>query len=106
MSNEFAKNLDRFMDQEKLFGNEGGRGVENLCKVVRAIGYKDPLHFGQFAPNGAIGDLISFFEDNPGAVEAVQQWIYDEGDRVEEWNDALVKQLPEPEDEDSDESDG
>lgn len=50
-----------------------------LAKLVRELGYRgvaDQMYFN----NGACAsDLISFFEDNPGAIAAVLDWIADEG---------------------------
>lgn len=47
--------------------------VEQLCELVEKIGYKgNQLYFGSGA---CIGSLIEFFNDNPGAIEAVQQFI-------------------------------
>jgi len=85
--------LDQFIDQEKLYRTEGRRGVENLCTIVRAIGYKDPQYWGQLSSKAAIGDLICFLEDNSGAIEAMLEWIKER--RSPEWTEALIEQLPE-----------
>jgi hypothetical protein len=84
--------IEKVCDERKLHGNEGRRGVENLCKLVRILGYKDSMHFGQFAHDGAIGDLIEFLEDNSGCVEAIKEWIAEQ--RVPEWREALESELP------------
>lgn len=55
--------------------SDGESGVRNLAKLCRVIGYKDSMHFGQFDSDGSYGDLINFLEDNPGAVEAVKDFI-------------------------------
>jgi hypothetical protein len=77
MEKDFDELLDQYMDQEKLYHIEGRKGVEALCQLTRAIGYKDPQYFGQMTSKAAIGDLICFLEDNPGAIEALHNWIRD-----------------------------
>jgi len=67
--------LEKFIDQEDLHRNEGAKGVQNLCQLVRAMGYKDPMYFGQFTPTASLGDLICFLEDNPGAITAIHDFI-------------------------------
>lgn len=57
--------------------NEGQRGVENLARLCRVLGYRDPTYFGQFDHDGSYGDLINFLEDNSGAVEAIKEFIQD-----------------------------
>lgn len=84
----FSKNLDRAIDENKLFRTEGRKGVENLCKIVQMIGYVDKQYFGQFE-GGSFGDLIEFLEDNSGAVQAIIEWIKEEGDDNYEWQEML-----------------
>jgi hypothetical protein len=72
MSNEL---IDKLIDQEKLHCFEGRRGIINLCKIARAIGYKDDTYFGQLAQGACIGDLTNMLEDNPGIIEAMVNWI-------------------------------
>lgn len=69
--------LDTFIDQEGIHNFEGRRGVVNLCRLVRALGYKDPYHQMQLSEKASIGDLIMFLEDNPGAMEAIVNWVAD-----------------------------
>jgi len=83
-----------FRDENSLHSNEGRSGVENLCQVVRAIGYQDK-NFGAFSRKGAYGDLIEFLQDNPGAIEAIYNFI-DETD-IPEWKQSLNDQI-EPDD--------
>lgn len=79
--------VDRYMDQEGLYRIEGRRGVETLCQVTGALGYKDPTYYGQLTSKAVIGDLIMFLEDNPGAIEAVLEWVKQQGNS--EWRDNL-----------------
>lgn len=58
---------------------EGTAATSDLCKMAELMGYKDS---GRFAinqlqcNNGAfVSSLLRFFEDNPGAVEAVHEWV-------------------------------
>ena len=74
---DYDELLDAYMEQENLYRTEGRRGVEALCQLTRAIGYKDPQYFGQLTSKASIGDLICFLEDNPGAIEAIHDWIRD-----------------------------
>ena len=66
--------VEKVLDQEDLYRNEGTVGVQNLAKFVGLLGYSDPQYFGQFQ-GGSYGVLINFLEDNPGAIQALQEWI-------------------------------
>lgn len=85
--------LSEYQEHKKISRNEGRRGVENLCKLARGLGYKDTQYFGQFAHDGSMGDLIEFLEDNPGCIEAIKEWIGDHG--CQDWHDNLESELPE-----------
>ena len=53
--------FDQYTDQNRMWHWEGVRGVRNLAKVTEEVcGYTD---------------IHAFLEDNPGAVEAVVNWI-------------------------------
>lgn len=97
---DFEQCLDDYMDQEKLYRFEGRRGVEALCQVSAAIGYKDPMYYGQLSAKATLGDFICFLEDNPGAIEAVMNWIKETGGGVDEWQEALESVTADPEEED------
>ncbi len=58
------------------FRGEGESGVKNLARLCRGLGYSDFMNFGQFE-GACYGDLINFLEDNPGAVDAICEWIED-----------------------------
>ena len=53
--------------------------TEGLALMARKLGYRS--RFGQLPfDNGAsVSDLMDFFDDNPGAVAAVIEWVLDEG---------------------------
>jgi hypothetical protein len=97
---DFEECFDTYMDQEKLYRLEGRRGVEALCQVSAALGYKDPMYYGQLTAKATLGDFICFLEDNSGAVEAVMNWIKETGSSVPEWHellDAATAEVQEPE---------
>jgi hypothetical protein len=83
--------VDEYMEQEGLYSTEGRRGVENLCTLVRALGYKDPYYNGQMSSKAALGDLVMFLEDNSGAIESLVSWIQERD--VTEWAESLQEQL-------------
>jgi len=85
------------IEEKKLRTWESSTGVKNLCKLVGYLGYKDQLHFGKFDSNASYGYLIEFLEDNPGAVEAIVEFIEE---HEEIWKDNIESYLPEKEEED------
>lgn len=82
-------NLTKLIEQERYYF-EGSNGVKNLCRIVRALGYKDRMYFGQFE-GASYGDLINFLEDNSGAVEKIIEFIEEEIN--EEWEQNLESHL-------------
>lgn len=70
--------IERYIDQEKMYHFEGGRGVQYLGKLVRAL-------------DNNYRDLDTFLEDNPGAQQAIVEWIG--GQRSPEWTESLKSQL-------------
>jgi hypothetical protein len=84
---DMASIMEDYESYNKVFNNEGSRGVKNLCKLVRVLGYSDPQHFGQFE-GGCYGDLIAFLEDNSGVIEAIKNWISEREE--EEWKVSLL----------------
>lgn len=61
---------------------------DELCKLAEMLGYLDK---GRFAinqlqcNNGAYASsLLSFFDDNPGAMEAVREWVVENFDLYDE----------------------
>lgn len=91
MSNSFRETFDEYVEQEGLYRTEGRKGVENLCTIARALGYKDSTYFGQFSPNASFGDFIEFLGDNPGCVAAIHGWIMDQ--HSPEWQENLESAL-------------
>ena len=53
--------FDKYCDQNRMWHFEGARGVRNLTQLVEDVcGYTS---------------IDTFLEDNPGAMEAVVNWI-------------------------------
>jgi predicted Zn-ribbon and HTH transcriptional regulator len=57
---------------------EGSRGLNTLCCLAHELGFKDPFKQLSMSGGGCVGDLLVFFEDNPGAIAAVYEWISDQ----------------------------
>lgn len=91
MARDLDELLDAYMEEHNLYRTEGRRGVEALCQLTRALGYKDPQYFGQLTAKAAIGDLICFLEDNSGAIEAIHTWIREQNSP--EFREALASQV-------------
>jgi hypothetical protein len=87
--------LDSVIDKHKLHRYEGEEGVRNFCRIVRMLGYTDSQHFGQFDQLDSYGTLITFLEDNSGALEAMMEWLRDRLDTPasSEWVDNLKETL-------------
>ena len=80
------KNLmEKYLDQNRMYSFEGARGVRFLCKIIGVLGYSD---------------YSDFMEDNPGAIEAIVEWIGDQN--CPEWSQLIQSEL-EDKDEDGDE---
>ena len=67
--------LDAYMAQEHMTRMEGRTGVENLCEIAAALGYKDLTRYGQLTRKAFLGDLVCMLEDNSGLIEAMVEWI-------------------------------
>lgn len=70
--------------------------AEGLCQLAEMLGYgKGPLNQLQCSNGAFVTSLLDFFNDNPGAIEAVQQFVVknadvfclDEDDEEEEDDD-------------------
>lgn len=72
MPNNFAS--EEYSITEKQLDNLP-RGSKGLCKMAALLGYKDPLHQLQVDSTCSVGDLLYFFDDNPGAIEALTEWV-------------------------------
>jgi len=86
--------LKEFIDHKKIH-LEGRRGLEGLCKLAAALGYKDELYFGQIDRDIVIGDFLEMLQDNPGMMEAIVDKVREYGN--DEWKENLLGHLPEKE---------
>jgi hypothetical protein len=93
--------IQEWQNEKKAHHFEGSRGVQNLCKLTGAIGYRDRMNRMGYYGDAPLGNLIDFLEDNPGAMEAIVNWIGEQNN--DEWKEAIESELPEREDEDEDE---
>lgn len=61
------------------------RGSDDLCKLAEMLGYRPEPGFGQLqCKNGAfVSSLLEFFNDNPGAIEAVHNFVLENIDCYE-----------------------
>ena len=76
--------VDTYMDNF-MFRMEGETGVKNLEQMCETLGYGSGWMRGR-----AIEEMLA---DNPGAVEAVAQFLADWAVRNTEWNNALAEVL-------------
>lgn len=66
--------IDAWMEKNNAWRTEGQRGVDNIEKLIRALGYRN---------------MDGFLEDNPGAIESLFNWIKEQN--VSEWKEALAE---------------
>lgn len=85
--------IEAFQAENHHHSYENEEGVRNFCRLLNAMGYRDPQYFGQFA-GASYGDLIRFLEDNPGAMEVLVEWIAEQN--FPEWKRELESHLREP----------
>lgn len=78
--------LNDYIDQEKLWNQEGERGIQNLENIVNVLGY---------------ANLDEFLSDNPGAIEAILEWIGTQN--VTDWKKKLTEAVDEEEQEQEEE---
>jgi hypothetical protein len=48
---------------------------DDLCSLVEDLGYNNSPKQLQCNNGSYVSSLMHFFDDNPGAMEAVQEWI-------------------------------
>lgn len=66
--------VDAWMEKNNAWRTEGSRGVDNIEKLIRALGYRN---------------MDGFLEDNPGAIESLFNWIKEQN--ISEWKEALAE---------------
>ncbi len=74
------------------------RRSEDLCMLAEMIGYR--AKYGQLINNNGttVTSLLDFFDDNPGAMEAIHTWVLEQ---IE--NGTYAEALEEDEEEECDE---
>lgn len=81
--------IEEWQDQNKIHRYEGTSGVSNLEKLFGVLGYKEGNYLGYG------NEIINFLSDNPGAIQAILEWI---GEReVPEWKENIISELEENE---------
>lgn len=82
--------MDEYRTYNKLFSMEMASGVQKLSKL---IGHLDHNYGNKYYFNGS--KVEDFLADNPGAIEALIDWIIDNDDGT--WKESLLSTLPEEE---------
>lgn len=67
--------LSKWEAKKKYHHYEGETGLRRLEELIRVIGYRS---------------MDAFFEDNPGAMGAVRDWVEEWVDRLPEWKNNLA----------------
>lgn len=61
------------------------RKSDDLCELVEKIGYRQQPYQLQCNNGSFVSSLLYFFDDNPGAMEVLAEWIEDNyADELEE----------------------
>lgn len=65
--------VGRWQNERSAFQIEGEKGIDNLNKLAKVLGYnEDGFKYGS--------PLENFLKDNPGAVEKILEFIANEAD--------------------------
>ncbi len=76
--------LEQYQTQEEMWHFEGEGAMHNLNKIANVLGYReDGFKYGS--------SLERFLQDNPGACEAIIEWIGEQSDT--EWHEAFTAEL-------------
>ncbi len=78
--------FDKYLDDNRMYRFEGTDGVRKLDDLCANLGYTR----GQFI--GA-NPIMNFLADNPGAMEAIVEFIRDQIDHLPEWQENLELQM-------------
>lgn len=81
---DMSELVDQFMDQENIYRMEGEQGIENISRLLEGMGY--------FEHSFKYGSVLEvFLADNPGALQALVDWISDQ--HIQEWQECLESRL-------------
>lgn len=72
-----SKNYKSTLTHEELnnLSTNGTRGVSDLAKMAEALGYGYGVNQLLLNNGCFVSSILNFFEDNPGAIEAVYDWV-------------------------------
>jgi hypothetical protein len=84
--------ISKWQDTNRAWHFEGTGGVKSLERLLGAIGYKQGNYLGYGH------EIANFLSDNPGAMEAIINWIGEQDS--DEWKNNIISELPENESED------
>jgi len=85
----YNKQMQDYLANNKMYSFDGERGVRHLEQIATEVCGYTPDYSGV---------MMNFFADNPGAIEAVVEWIGNQ--RNADWKDNLESLVgPEEEDE-------
>lgn len=59
----------------KKIENMRMRSSEDLCKLAEVLGYGGPPNQLQCNNGAYVSSMVHFFDSNPGALEAIQNWV-------------------------------
>ena len=82
-----SKLIEQYCEENKIHRFEGTTGVNNLQKILGVLGYKEGNYFGYN------NEIINFLSDNPGAIEAILNWIGEINSL--EWKENIISGLRE-----------
>jgi hypothetical protein len=74
--------IDQYIDMKGINNMEWYHGVRNMIHLAWAVGYGN-----QIDQNA----LVSFLHDNPGAIEAIQDWMRKQN--CDYWNANLISRM-------------
>jgi hypothetical protein len=78
------RRLEQYLDREQMYHFTGEKACQNLNKITNVLGYrKDGFKYGS--------SLERFLQDNPGACEAIVEWIGQQ--QLPEWIEAMTDEL-------------
>ena len=80
--------LQRYLDNNKMHCFEGQRGIRHMEQIAHEVCGYTPDYSGV---------MMNFFEDNPGAIQAVVTWIGEQ--RNADWKENLESLVGEEEEE-------
>ena len=89
--------INEWQDENKAWHFEGGSGVRKFEELCDALGYAR----GEFLGSGV--SIPNFLADNPGAIDALINWISEQN--VDDWKENLISELPDAEAEEDEEKD-